>query len=111
MVDPPPGNYSGKAGNSTEEAVDRIRLQVMNYMYLHAGISALLLLVVLLYFPARPASLPSVSAGEQREDFIAGIKATADLCIDGEDGGIMDITFVLDELPETAVPTSKNFRM
>ena len=84
MVDPPPGNYSGQAGNSTEEAVDRIRLQVMNYMYLHAGIAALLLLLVLLYFPARPASLPSVSAGEQRENFTAGIKA-ADLCIAGGD--------------------------
>ena len=60
--------------NHTEE-VHIIKLEVMYFMFLHAGLCALLFLLVIIYFPSRPDSLPSFTAGEKREDFLTGIKS------------------------------------
>ena len=44
-------------------------------MSLHAGLAALLFLLIIIYYPAKPENLPSFSAGEKREDFVKGLKS------------------------------------
>ena len=60
--------------NSTV-SVGQIKLEVMNFMSLHAGLAALTFLLILIYYPARPEDLPSFTAGEKREDFLPGLRA------------------------------------
>ena len=62
------------AENSTE-LISQIKLEVMNFMSLHAGLAALTFLLILVYYPARPEDLPSYTAGEKREDFLPGLRA------------------------------------
>ena len=61
-------------GNETELG-HTIKLEVMYFMTLHAGLAVLLFLLLLLYYPARPKNLPSFTAGEKREDFLQGLKS------------------------------------
>ena len=60
--------------NSTV-SVGQIKLEVMNFMSLHAGLAALTFLLILIYYPARPEDLPSFTAGEKRKDFLPGLRA------------------------------------
>ena len=46
----------------------------MHYMWIHGAWAALVFVATLLYFPARPDSAPSRSAGTQRVSFVTGLK-------------------------------------
>ena len=75
-----PHNMTGLTNPSlteeeTEDLVSKIRLQVMYFMTLHAGLAALLFILVLVYYPSRPSHLPSFTAGERREEFLQGLKS------------------------------------
>ena len=61
-------------GNYTNQVI-KIKTEVMYFMSLHAGLAALLFLLILIYYPAKPKNLPSFTAGEKREDFIQGLKS------------------------------------
>ena len=60
--------------NCTELA-EQIKVEVMYFMSLHAGLAGLCFLLVLVYYPSRPDDLPSYTAGEKREDFLPGLRS------------------------------------
>jgi len=49
----------------------------MTLQYVHAGITTILLFLVVLYFPSKPAKPPSNSAAEERTDFREGFSRLA----------------------------------
>ena len=75
--DPPPpaANCSTNCSSPDPEVVATIKVQVMQFMALHVVLAGLLFLLVLVYYPSRPGDLPSFTAGEKREDFLAGMKS------------------------------------
>ena len=75
MVHSPNINETEVSNVTHAKEVSRIKYEVMNFMFLHAGLCGFLFLLVILYYPSRPDSLPSFTAGEKREDFIAGLKS------------------------------------
>ncbi len=75
MLETPGGNKSSSLiTNTTGKDIERIRSSIMRYMYYECGWSALLLLLVLLYFPARPPTPPSITASIVRTGFFQGLK-------------------------------------
>lgn len=50
------------------------RKAILLYMYIEAGISIALLLMMLVYFPNKPPLPPCPSAAIQRENFLSGVK-------------------------------------
>ncbi len=70
----PVGNISSSLVINTENDIERIRGSIMRYMYYECGWSALLLLLVLIYFPARPPTPPSITAAIVRTGFFQGLK-------------------------------------
>lgn len=49
--------------------------QIMNFMYLEFGVTAFVFLCVLIYFPDKPATPPSITAAIGRLEFSVGFKA------------------------------------
>ncbi|CAL4119870.1 unnamed protein product, partial [Meganyctiphanes norvegica] len=77
-------NQFGNAGSYMEPLLVRspedassseIRSDIMRLMYIDAGFAAGLFLVVLIYFPTKPLSPPSVSSTHERLDFKESIKS------------------------------------
>ncbi|XP_022100532.1 disrupted in renal carcinoma protein 2 homolog [Acanthaster planci] len=60
------------ADNITAESRTQHFNEIMNLLYIECGLAAALVIAALLYFPDRPPTPPSVSAGEQRESFLSG---------------------------------------
>lgn len=52
-----------------------IKQDVMRLIYIGAGIAAALLVAVVIYFPSKPPSPPSISSSEGRVKFLRGLKA------------------------------------
>lgn len=71
-----PGNGTSPEDTSETLAED-IRGDIMTLMYIHCGVAAALLLAVIIYFPARPPSPPSVTSAEDKPSFLSGIKSIA----------------------------------
>ncbi|XP_020893651.1 solute carrier family 49 member 4 homolog [Exaiptasia diaphana] len=79
----------GKLTNGTSEKIDYNKLrkslnasqiaeykhQIMNFMYLEFGVTAFVFLCVLIYFPDKPRSPPSITAAIGRLDFTIGFKS------------------------------------
>ena len=61
-------------GNVTLHDVDEVRFDIMVLMYITLAWSALIFLSILVYFPAKPPSAPSVSASLERTDYLDGLK-------------------------------------
>lgn len=59
--------------NATQIA--KYKHQIMNFMYLEFGVTAFIFLCVLVYFPAKPATPPSITAAIGRLDFSIGFKS------------------------------------
>ncbi|XP_069111136.1 solute carrier family 49 member 4 homolog [Argopecten irradians] len=66
-------NYSNPT-NVDDENITRIRDNVKVLMFSECGLSALVMILVLLYFPSKPPTPPSTSASQERLDIKAGIK-------------------------------------
>lgn len=66
-------NKLRKSLNSSQIA--EYKHQIMNFMYLEFGVTALVFLCVLVYFPSKPATPPSITAAIGRLDFSIGFKA------------------------------------
>ncbi|XP_078324118.1 solute carrier family 49 member 4 homolog isoform X2 [Crassostrea virginica] len=60
--------------NSTAGRVSEERHDIMMYMYVEAIWSFFVLLMILVYFPAKPSKPPTLSASVERLDFKAGAK-------------------------------------
>ena len=75
--DPPPpaANCTANCSSPDPEVVATIKVQVLQFMLLHVVLAGLLFLLVLVYYPSRPGDLPSFTAGEKREDFLAGMRS------------------------------------
>lgn len=50
------------------------RHEIMELLYIEAGVAALLFLLVIIYFPSKPPKPPSISAAVERLDFKEGLK-------------------------------------
>lgn len=61
--------------NTTDdERISQERHDIMIYMYVEAAWAAFILLLILIYFPAKPPKPPTLSASVERMDFKAGAK-------------------------------------
>ncbi|XP_071956370.1 solute carrier family 49 member 4-like [Antedon mediterranea] len=49
--------------------------EIMKLMYIECAFGAILLVCVVLYYPAKPPRPPSVSASKKRQDFVQGMKS------------------------------------
>nr|XP_053646555.1 solute carrier family 49 member 4 homolog isoform X1 [Cherax quadricarinatus] len=58
---------------SPQVNIDDTRRDVTHLLYLGAGLAGLLLLAVLIYFPSKPPTPPSVVSSTDRLDFIPGL--------------------------------------
>lgn len=67
-------NPFSEAHSKYAHLVDRIKHEVMYYLYVQAGISGGLLILVLLTFPKKPPKPPSATATLERVDFKDGLK-------------------------------------
>ena len=67
-------NISDNVSLSTEYKNNQIKADIMKYMYFSFACCALVFLLILVYFPAKPETPPNVSAGIQRADYKEGIK-------------------------------------
>jgi len=56
-----------------KETVD----EIMNLNYFHAAVVTVLFVLLILYFPSKPAKPPSLSSAEVRLDFLGGFKILA----------------------------------
>lgn len=79
----------GKLTNETSGSIDYEKLrkslnasqiakykhQIMNFMYMEFGVTAFIFLCVLIYFPNKPRTPPSITAAIGRLDFAIGFKA------------------------------------
>ena len=84
LLVPDVGNHSSTIGKSTDYIKLRnnmshnqlmyLKEQVMHLMYIELAAAALILLVVMVYFPTKPNLPPSVTANVHRLDFKHGIK-------------------------------------
>ena len=75
VPEPPDGNITSSLGsNTTDRDIHRIKTSIMRYMYYEFGWSALLLILVFIYFPARPPTPPSITASIERTSFFQGLK-------------------------------------
>ncbi|KAL3848320.1 hypothetical protein ACJMK2_019188 [Sinanodonta woodiana] len=71
LVTQPPSNFSMAAvPNFTDLGV--IRSQIMRLNYLYFGLTTVLFLVVVVYFPDKPHQPPSITAGLKRYEFKEG---------------------------------------
>ena len=82
MVSDPPNNTTLLQFNSSAvvtsnvtDQVQRIKLELMQFMTLQACVATLLLFLIIVYYPSRPKDLPSFTAGAEREDFLQGLKS------------------------------------
>ncbi|KAK4327880.1 hypothetical protein Pmani_001686 [Petrolisthes manimaculis] len=58
-------------------SIQDIQNDVMCLMYIEAGMSVLLLLAILAYFPSKPPTPPSVTSASEKVDFLSGLRALA----------------------------------
>lgn len=61
-----------KSLNTTQ--IEGYKRQIMNFMYLEFGVTTLVFLCVLIYFPKKPRLPPSITAAIGRLDFSVGFK-------------------------------------
>ncbi|XP_052721868.1 solute carrier family 49 member 4 homolog isoform X1 [Crassostrea angulata] len=64
-------NYSSA---NTTERISHERHDIMIYMYVEAAWAVFVLLLILVYFPAKPPKPPTLSASVERMDFMTGAK-------------------------------------
>ncbi|XP_071539388.1 solute carrier family 49 member 4 homolog isoform X2 [Panulirus ornatus] len=62
---------------SQQTTTSDIREEVMTLMYIDLGMTSVLLLTVLLYFPSKPPHPPSLTSSSERLSFIPGLKSLA----------------------------------
>ena len=67
-------NISEYSPVSTEFKYHQIKTDIMRYMYFSFASCALAFLLIIVYFPSQPPSLPSLSAGIQRVNYKEGTK-------------------------------------
>ena len=67
-------NYTKIRNNMTSEQLQSLKDKIMRLMYIELGVTTLLLLVVIGYFPKKPPSPPSVTATIDRLNFKDGFK-------------------------------------
>lgn len=68
------GLVTKAAYNETGDRIPAIRNDIMNYMYIQAGWSGFILILILVYFPAKPPTPPTKSASMDRIDYKQGLK-------------------------------------
>ncbi|XP_018013542.1 uncharacterized protein LOC108670588 isoform X2 [Hyalella azteca] len=74
------GPYTAQDGEERETTYDShvtpndVYGDIMNLMYIYAGIAGLLFLLAVAYFPRQPPHPPSPSSAEERLDYFAGMK-------------------------------------
>ncbi|CAH1773429.1 unnamed protein product [Owenia fusiformis] len=61
--------------HTNTEEVNAQRQDIMKLMYIEFGFMAVLMLLILIYFPAKPPSPPSISAATERMEFKKGLSA------------------------------------
>ena len=67
-------DYIKLRNNMSHKQLMHLKQQVMNMMYIQLATAAVILLVVIVYFPTKPKRPPSVTATVHRLDFKYGIK-------------------------------------
>ena len=66
--------FGNNGSNTNSELIQMQRSEIMKLMYIEFGLAAAVFLALLVYFPDRPPTPPSVTAHIQREGFKDGLK-------------------------------------
>lgn len=67
-------DYAAIRKNMSEHELKSLKDKIMNLMYIEFGFTAVIFLLVLMYFPAKPRLPPSVTAAIGRLQFVSGAK-------------------------------------
>ncbi|XP_061164418.1 solute carrier family 49 member 4 homolog [Saccostrea echinata] len=65
---------TSRTNMTDDDRISQERHDIMIYMYVEAAWAAFILLLILIYFPAKPPKPPTLSASMERMDFKAGAK-------------------------------------
>ena len=67
-------DYSKIRNNMSSDQLHLLKEKIMSFMYIELGASAVILLVIIVYFPKKPPLPPSLTATIERLDFKDGFK-------------------------------------